>query len=105
MPRVAARSPRNSVSDRPGRLRLLLRRQRRLLRPGAWVLSASILVVMVFSLLHASTPGGTLVTFRERLGRATAAAGMRVENVVSEGRAKMPECERKLADLRLASGV
>jgi hypothetical protein len=25
--------------------------------------------------------------------------------LLSEGRAKMPECEKKLADLRLASGV
>ena len=35
MPRVA-RSPRNSVKDRPARLKLLLRRQKRLLRPAAW---------------------------------------------------------------------
>ena len=36
MPRVK-RSPRNSVNDRPSGWRLLLRRQRRLLRPAAWV--------------------------------------------------------------------
>ena len=36
MPRVA-RSPRNSVKDRPARLKLLLRRQKRLLRPAGWV--------------------------------------------------------------------
>ena len=35
MPRVA-RGPRNSVKDRPARLKLLLRRQKRLLRPAAW---------------------------------------------------------------------
>ena len=32
MPRVT-RGPRHSVKDRPGRLKLLLRRQRKLLRP------------------------------------------------------------------------
>ena len=36
MPRVT-RSPRNSVKDRPGRWKLLLRRQKRLLRPAGWV--------------------------------------------------------------------
>ena len=40
MPRIA-RGPRNSVNDRPGRLKLLLRRQRRLLRPAGWAVHES----------------------------------------------------------------
>jgi len=90
MPRVA-RGPRTSVNDRPGRLKLLLRRQKRLLRPTAWVASGVLVVSLVLAAVHSSAPGGTVATLRERLGNATATAGLRVNDVVIQGRANTPE--------------
>jgi cell division protein FtsQ len=90
MPRVA-RSPRNSVTDRPALLKLLLRRQKRLLRPIALVGFAAILALLLIGAVRSASPGGTLMTLRERIGSATAFAGLRVRHVVIEGRAKTPE--------------
>jgi cell division protein FtsQ len=90
MPRVT-RSPRNSVRDRPGRLKLLLRRQKRLLRPAGWLGFAGLVVLLGLIAVHSAAPGGTLATLRERLGGATAFAGLRVTTVVIEGRANTPE--------------
>lgn len=89
------RSPRNSVNDRPSGWRLLLRRQRRLLRPAAWVAGASVVVLVFLAVFHAAgTRGGTtgtLTSMRERLGVLTAASGLRVTDVLIEGRANTPE--------------
>src|SRR6185437_5632365 len=85
MPRMT-RSPRNSVQDRPARLTLLLRRQKRLLRPAGWVAFAAIIVTLVVLVVHSAAPGGTLATLRERLGGATAIAGLRITDVVIQGR-------------------
>ena len=87
------RSPRNSVSDRPSGWRLLLRRQRRLLRPVAWIAAASLVVALLVVGFHSATPRGTspLSGLRERLGAMTAASGLRVTDVVIEGRANTPE--------------
>jgi cell division protein FtsQ len=90
MPRIA-RGPRNSVTDRPGRLKLLLRRQKKLLRPAGWVAFAGVIVVVGLLAIRSATPGGTLSSLRERLGSATASAGLRVTNLVIEGRANTPE--------------
>ncbi len=90
MPRVT-RSPRNSVNDRPARLTLLLRRLKRLLRPAAWIGVAALLVLLLIGVLRSAAPGGTLATLRERVGSATAFAGLRVRDVVIEGRANTPE--------------
>jgi cell division protein FtsQ len=88
-------SPRNSVNDRPSGWRLALRRQRRLLRPAAWVAFASAVAVLVVSAFHAAGshagPSGTLIGMRERLGAMTAASGLRVTEVQIEGRANTPE--------------
>jgi cell division protein FtsQ len=88
-------SPRNSVNDRPSGWRLALRRQRRLLRPGAWIAFACAVTVLVVSALQAAGPhagaSGTLTTMRERLGAMTAASGLRVTDVQIEGRANTPE--------------
>jgi cell division protein FtsQ len=88
-------SPRNSVNDRPSGWRLALRRQRRLLRPAAWVGFASAVTVLAVSVFHAAgshTGGsGTLTSMRERLGAMTAASGLRVTDVQIEGRANTPE--------------
>jgi cell division protein FtsQ len=85
------RAPRNSVRDRPGRLKLLLRRQKRLLRPAGWIAFATVVVLLGVIAVHSAVPGGTLATLRERLGGATAFAGLRVTDVVIEGRANTPE--------------
>jgi cell division protein FtsQ len=90
VPRVT-RAPRNSVKDRPGRLKLLLRRQRRLVRPAGWIGFAALVVLLGVIVVHSAAPGGTLATLRERLGGATAFAGLRVTDVVIEGRANTPE--------------
>jgi cell division protein FtsQ len=94
MPRVR-QAPRNSVSDRPSPWLLLLRRQRRLLKPLALVVAASLAVVFigaaVRSVLPGSVAGGSLATLRERLGNVTAASGLRVADIIVEGRANTPE--------------
>jgi cell division protein FtsQ len=90
VPRVT-RAPRNSVKDRPGRLKLLLRRQRKLLRPVGWIGFAALVGLLGVIVVHSAAPGGTLATLRERLGGATAFAGLRVTDVVIEGRANTPE--------------
>jgi cell division protein FtsQ len=89
------RAPRNSVVDRPSPWRLMLRRQRRLLRPGLWVGTAMIVVVLIGAAIRSTEPGGaaaeSLARLRERLGSVTAASGLRVSDVVVEGRANTPE--------------
>jgi cell division protein FtsQ len=89
------RSPRNSVKDRPSGWRLALRRQRRLLRPVAWTACACVVALLLLGVLHAAGThagsSGTLTSMRERLGAVTAASGLRVTDVVVEGRANTPE--------------
>lgn len=89
------RSPRNSVRDRPSGWRLALRRQRRLLRPAGWVALVSVVALLILFVVHAAGSrvgsGKTLISMRERLGAVTAASGLRVTNVVIEGRANTPE--------------
>jgi cell division protein FtsQ len=104
MPRVK-QSPRNSVTDRPSGWRMLLRRQRRLLRPAGWIVFASIFALLILFVFHAAgsrggSSGGSLASMRERLGAATAASGLRVTDIVIEGRANTPE-----PMLRAAIGV
>ncbi len=94
MPRVTRR-PSNSVNDRPGRLRMLLRRGWRLLRPAGWSGVAILVLLGVAVGLHivvaSGAPGGSLATLRERIGNATASLGLRVGSIVIEGRANTPE--------------
>jgi len=89
------RSPRNSVYDRPSGWRLALRRQRRFLRPAGWVAFASTVALLLLFVLHAAgtrgAPSGSLAGLRERVGVVTAASGLRVSDVVIEGRANTPE--------------
>ncbi len=87
----ARKAPRNSVKDRPSRWRMWSRRARRMVRPAAWCGAALLVVGFGFALVHAAAPGGTLSTMRERLGNATGVAGLRVRNIVIEGRANTPE--------------
>ena len=94
MPRVK-RAPRNSVNDRPSGWRLALRRQRRYLCPALWTGAASVAVIGLIVVFHSTAPrgasGGSVSTMRERIGAMTAASGLRVKDIVIEGRANTPE--------------
>ncbi len=90
MPRVK-QAPRNSVSDRPSSVRLLLRRQRRLLRPAAWAVAALVVLLLIGSAIHSVGSSASLASLRERMGKAAAASGLRVTDVVIEGRGNTPE--------------
>jgi cell division protein FtsQ len=92
MPRVK-RSPRNSVNDRPSGWRLALRRQRRLLRPAAWIAAASAATMLLVVVFHSAAPHstGTIASIRERLGTVMAASGLRVTEIKIENRANTPE--------------
>lgn len=83
--------------NRPGRVSLLWRRQRRLLRPVGFGVLGLVLLVAVAGLVRSVQPGSTIASWRERLGGA---AGFEVETVVIEGREKTPE-----GMLRAALGV
>ena len=88
-PRTAR--PRNSVNDRLGRFALWRRRARKVLRPAAWVTFAAILLLMSAGLVRSAQPGTWLASARARVATAAADAGMRVADVVIEGRANTPE--------------
>ncbi|MDE2333099.1 MAG: cell division protein FtsQ/DivIB [Rhodospirillales bacterium] len=85
MPRVK-RSPARPA-DRPGRLKLLLRRQRRLRRPLAFLAAGLVVVLGADIALRTMIPGAS---WRERLGMATAGLGLTVRHVVITGRDKTP---------------
>lgn len=90
MPRVK-RTPRNSVTDRPGRLKLLLRRQRRLARPAAWGAATALAGLIALAALHRASPGSVVEAVHARFGAAAATLGFRVEQVEIKGRANTPE--------------
>jgi cell division protein FtsQ len=91
---------RGSVNDRPSRWLLLLRRQRWLAHPVRWGCVALVVVAGGAILLRSEHSGGSVVSLRERIGALTAIAGMRVKDIVVEGRANTPE-----PILRAALGV
>ena len=88
MPRVTKlRQPRD-VAKRPSALKLLLRRQRRFLRPALWGLTGFAFVMVAVLLLRSTQPGGMLA----RLGKVFAdAAHLQVDQIVIEGRNNTPE--------------
>ena len=89
MPRMRKpQRPTARMQDRPGRWQVLLRRQRRLLAPSAAGLGVLAVLAVGVVLLHVIGQGAS---FRERLGDATARLGLRVGQVVVEGRVKTPE--------------
>jgi cell division protein FtsQ len=88
MPRVKKRQPTAFVQDRPSKWQVVRRRIRRTLAPVA---AGFVLVVVVgvgVGIVHVFGEGAS---FRERLGHATAFLGLRVHDVVIEGRQKTPE--------------
>ncbi len=84
MPRIA----RLPVARRPSRLKLLLRRQRKNVRPALWCLAGLAALLAVVMLARSAQPGGLLAQARDSLERA---ANLRVQDVVIEGRANTPE--------------
>ena len=96
MPRVRqTNAPR--LQDRPGRWKLMLRKRRRMLRPALAGGGLIAVVLLAIGLLHTLGRGAD---WRERLGNATASLGLRVRNIVIEGRQKTPD-----GLLRAALGV
>ncbi|MGH7067564.1 MAG: cell division protein FtsQ/DivIB [Acetobacteraceae bacterium] len=85
MPRVK-RTPRNSITDRPRRAALLLRRQRGRLRLAAFAIVVVVALLGVSAALNAAAPASSLVGMQERLGKLAALAGFRIERVVVLGR-------------------
>ena len=103
MPRVKL-SPRNSVNDRPPGWRMALRRLRRYVRPAGWIALTSVVAIAgVFGFRSVGShggSGGSLTSMRDRIGAVAAASGLRVTDIVIEGRANTPE-----SVLRAAIGV
>jgi cell division protein FtsQ len=99
MPRVKqSAAPR--MQDRPGRWKLMWRNQRRLVRPAIAVGGIAGVLLLLGLLLHTLGHGAD---WRERLGNGTAALGLRVHNVIIEGRQKTPD-ELLRAALGVRSG-
>lgn len=88
-PRRTAAPPRaKRLADRPTRWQLILRRNRRFARPAAIGGAGLAGLVAVAAILHAAHPADTLDSTRQRFGRLV---GLRVRQVVIEGRANTPE--------------
>lgn len=95
-PRTPAKPPR-PLNDRPSRLRLLLRRQRRLLRPLAYGLAGVALLAGGAALVRTTQPAHSVASLRERIA---AGVSFPVRSIVVEGRSLTPESK-----LREALGV
>ncbi len=95
-PRTPAKPPR-PLDDRPSRVRLLLRRQRRLLRPLAYGLAGVALLAGGAALVRTVQPAHPVASFRDWIA---AGAGLPVRSIVVEGRSLTPE-----PALRAALGV
>lgn len=98
--RSSARSmPRNSVHDRPSRWQMWRRRARSYAPPMIWSAFGLVALFIGYTLVRTATPtvaagtgaAGSIASLRENLGAATASAGLRVRNIVIEGRANTPE--------------
>jgi len=78
----------SNATDRPGRLRLFLRRQRRFLKPGGMVLGGVALLLGGVVAYRTLDPAGRLARFAEDVALS---AGLRVREVRFEGRVLTPE--------------
>jgi cell division protein FtsQ len=85
MPRLS------SATDRPKHWKLLLRRQRRRLRPVFWLLGCAAIAALLVQMGLTALRHFDTAMLRERLGISTAAIGLRVKQVRIEGRATTPE--------------
>jgi cell division protein FtsQ len=85
------RSPRNSVQDRPGRLKLMLRRQRWIVRRMALAGGLLLAMLAVALFVRHRSADTSVASTREKFGTATAFAGLRVKDIAITGRANTPE--------------
>ena len=88
MSRVRGAPPPARMQDRPGRWKLIWRNQRRRLRSGVLLTGV---VVLGFATLYGVQALGDGASLRERIGDVAASMGLRVTNVIVEGRSKTPE--------------
>jgi cell division protein FtsQ len=91
---------RASVTDRPPTWKLFLRRQRWMVQPFAWFCVGLAATAAGVVLLRNAQPGSGIASVRERIGVLTANAGMRINDIIIEGRGNTPE-----PVLRAALGV
>jgi len=76
--------------DRPGRLRLWLRRRRGLAKPAALMLVGAGALGVVGLGLYLADPAGRVQSFVENTAAAGEAAGLEVREVILEGRTNTP---------------
>lgn len=76
------------VVSRPSALKLLMRRQRKFVRPALWGIAGFAVVMLGIVLVQSTRPGGAIARARDALALA---ANMRVERVLIEGRSNTPE--------------
>ena len=89
MPGVTDRlRPPRDVARRPSGLKLMLRRQRKFIRPALWGLAGFAVVLVGVVLVRSTQPGGTIARLRDAIASA---ANMRVQQIVIEGRSNTPE--------------
>lgn len=92
-PRTPAKPPR-PLDTRPSRLRLLLRRQRRLLRPLGYGLAGVALLAGGVALMRTMQPAHSVASLRDRLA---AGISFPVRSIVIEGRSLTPEAKLREA--------
>jgi cell division protein FtsQ len=97
MPRVTRKMLPPPMPDRPGKWRMIWRRQRRLLRPAVLVGAAMVLAVGALTAAHLMGGEGLL---QQALGQATAELGLRVHAIEFGQHAKTSD-----TDLHNALGV
>ncbi|MSP05413.1 MAG: FtsQ-type POTRA domain-containing protein [Acetobacteraceae bacterium] len=90
MPRVKS-AQRLSVQNRPGRMRLLLRRARRYSRLGLGVGAGMAVLLVGWLFLRPADPGTLLAGMQTRLTAGTANAGLRLRQIDIEGRVNTAE--------------
>ena len=88
MKRVPVMAMTSRMQDRPGRWKLIWRRQRRLLRPAVLVGGLAVLGLTAAGFAHVLGEGAG---FGERVASTSARLGLRVSDIVIEGRQKTPE--------------
>ena len=90
MPRVRT-SQRLSVKDRPGRLKLFVRRARRHVRPLIIVGGLCMFALLAGVSLRKAEPGSMADAIRGHIIQTTASAGLRVRHVEVRGRVNTAE--------------
>ena len=89
--------PPRDVTRRPSSLKLLLRRQRKFLRPALWGLTGFAVVMLGILLARSAQPGGTVARLRDAMASAV---NMRVQHIEVAGNSNTTE-----AAIRSALGV